>query len=166
MKTTLVGVIQIDPKKLLEDGIRRELVQQVGSALHKGLIFNSKAKVSELKAKLEALEKVMEGFRRTFEYIQDYVCINGLKMWQEELSRIINYNVEQECNAFMRQKVLDYQSLYQSKSIPIPKAMPLDLYSLNFIGRLVREITRVTDPKYVSRLSHYNIDPIGIPLII
>ena len=30
MKTTLVGIIKIDPKQLLEDGIRKELVSQVG----------------------------------------------------------------------------------------------------------------------------------------
>lgn len=46
----------------------------------------------------------MDGFRRSFEYIQDYVSIYGLKIWQEEMSRIINYNVEQECNAFLRHK--------------------------------------------------------------
>ena len=90
----------------------------------------------------------MSGFRRSFEYIQDYVNIYGLKIWQEEVgvcgvcvcvcvvcgvcgvcvcggegndsgcmilcfllssisqvSRIINYNVEQECNSFLRTKV-------------------------------------------------------------
>ena len=47
----------------------------------------------------------MDGFRRSFEYIQDYVNIYGLKIWQEEMSRIINYNVEQECNSFLRTKV-------------------------------------------------------------
>ena len=36
---------QIDPKQLLEDGIRKELVKKVATALHKGLIFNPKAKV-------------------------------------------------------------------------------------------------------------------------
>ena len=65
MKTTLVGIIkvcvvprscticagmtltssQVDPKQLLEDGIRKELVLQVAQALHTGLIFNPKAKV-------------------------------------------------------------------------------------------------------------------------
>ena len=45
MKTTLVGVIKVDPKQLLEDGIRKELVKQVAAALHYGLIFNPKAKV-------------------------------------------------------------------------------------------------------------------------
>lgn len=37
---------QVDPKQLLEDGIRKELVKRVAYALHKGLIFNLKAKVS------------------------------------------------------------------------------------------------------------------------
>ena len=57
MKTTLVGIIkvcvvprscticagmtltssQVDPKQLLEDGIRKELVLQVAQALHTGL---------------------------------------------------------------------------------------------------------------------------------
>lgn len=36
---------QVDPKQLLEDGIRKELVKRVAYALHKGLIFNPKAKV-------------------------------------------------------------------------------------------------------------------------
>ena len=34
----------MDPKQLLEDGIRKELVKRVAYALHKGLIFNPKAK--------------------------------------------------------------------------------------------------------------------------
>ena len=36
---------QVDPKQLLEDGIRKELVRRVAYALHKGLLFNPKAKV-------------------------------------------------------------------------------------------------------------------------
>ena len=47
----------------------------------------------------------MDAFKRSFEYIQDYVNIYGLKIWQEEVSRIINYNVEQECNSFLCTKV-------------------------------------------------------------
>jgi len=52
----------------------------------------------------------MDGFRRSFEYIQDYVNIYGLKIWQEEMSRIINYNVEQECNSFLRTKVVTFSA--------------------------------------------------------
>lgn len=147
MKTTLVGIVKLDPKQLLEDGIRKELVHQVALALHNGLIFNSKAKTSGLIQKLEELGNIMDGFRRSFEYIQDYLNIYGLKIWQEEVSRIISYNVEQECNSFLRHKVLDWQSVHQSRAIPIPKFPPTDTTSVNFIGRLARELLRITDPK-------------------
>uniref|UniRef100_UPI00359007A0 WASH complex subunit 5 n=1 Tax=Myxine glutinosa TaxID=7769 RepID=UPI00359007A0 len=155
MKTTLVGIIKVDPKQLLEDGIRKELVQQVSAALNSNLRFNPKAKTSELLGKLEEMAAQMDGFRRSFEYIQDYVSIYSLKIWQEEVSRIINYNVEQECNSFLRTKILDWQSIYQSSHIPIPKFPPID-ESVTFIGRLCREILRVTDPRttcYVDQLS-------------
>lgn len=142
-----MGIVQIDPKQLLEDGIRKELVNQVMKALHHGLIFNPKAKTSELVPKLVSLGTVMDGYHRSFEYIQDYVSIYGLKVWQEEVSRIISYNVEQECNAFLRQKVQDWQSVYQSQTIRIPRYPPVDQASVNFIGRLAREILRITDPK-------------------
>ncbi|CAN8006003.1 unnamed protein product, partial [Ixodes pacificus] len=147
MKKTLVGIVQVDPKQLLEDGIRKELVHQVMKALHTGLVFNPKAKTSELVPKLTALGKVMDGYYRSFEYIQDYVSIYGLKVWQEEVSRIISYNVEQECNAFLRHKVQDFQSVYQSRTIPIPRFPQLDQASVNFIGRLAREVLRITDPR-------------------
>ena len=68
--------------------------------------------------KLRGVGAQMDGFRRSFEYIQDYVNIYGLKIWQEELSRIVNYNIEQECNSFLRTKVgwlQDNTKLYSTK---------------------------------------------------
>ncbi|XP_027805781.2 WASH complex subunit 5 isoform X1 [Marmota flaviventris] len=155
MKTTLVGIIKVDPKQLLEDGIRKELVKRVAFALHRGLIFNPRAKPSELMPKLKELGATMDGFHRSFEYIQDYVNIYGLKIWQEEVSRIINYNVEQECNNFLRTKIQDWQSMYQSTHIPIPKLPPVD-ESITFIGRLCREILRITDPKMTCHIDQLN----------
>uniref|UniRef100_A0A665TFW6 WASH complex subunit 5 n=1 Tax=Echeneis naucrates TaxID=173247 RepID=A0A665TFW6_ECHNA len=155
MKTTLVGIIKVDPKQLLEDGIRKELVKRVAYALHKGLIFNPKTKSSELMPKLKDMAATMDGFYRSFEYIQDYVSIYGLKIWQEEVSRIINYNVEQECNSFLRTKIQDWQSVHQSTHIPIPKFPSVD-ESATFIGRLCREILRITDPKVTSYIDQMN----------
>ncbi|CAD7002477.1 unnamed protein product [Ceratitis capitata] len=155
MKKTLVGVIELDPKQLLEDGIRKELVRHLANALNVGLIFTTTGKTkqpptAELEAKLLALAKIMDGYKRSFEYIQDYLKIHGLKILQEELTRIINYNVEKECNAFLRNKIQDWQSRYQSQTIHIPSFTPLqgdNSKSNNFIGRLAHEILQCTDPK-------------------
>lgn len=50
---------------------------------------------SELYRRLTLVEQQMTGFRTSFEYIQDYISMYGLKIWQEEMTRIVNYNVEQ-----------------------------------------------------------------------
>lgn len=124
----------MDPKQLLEDGIRKELVRQVAGAFDRILVFNQKGRAPPtLQQLLITLAGTMSGYKRSFEYIQDYVNIYGLKIWQEEVSRIVNYNVEQECNSFLRTVILDWQSVYQSKAIPVPRFPPRDT-SVNFVG--------------------------------
>lgn len=107
----------------------------------------------ELLQRLDKLNEQIDGFRRSFEYIQDYANIYGLKIWQEEFSRIIYFHVEQESNSFLKKKIFEWESMYQSKTIPIPIYPPIvnsnqpNENSVNFIGRLAREILRLTDPK-------------------
>eukprot|EP00823_Brevimastigomonas_motovehiculus_P005461 TRINITY_DN4036_c0_g1_i1.p1 TRINITY_DN4036_c0_g1~~TRINITY_DN4036_c0_g1_i1.p1 ORF type:complete len:1167 (+),score=288.35 TRINITY_DN4036_c0_g1_i1:375-3503(+) len=158
METTLMGIIKLDPKQLLEDGIRKELVRQIARSLHEHLIFKT-GKMEEFEEKLCVLTQKLNGFRQSFEYIQDYINMYGLKIWQEEFSRIINYYVEQESNQFLKKKILDWQSDYQSDAIPIPQFAPITSsssssnsrdprsYSLNAMGRLVRELIRQTDAR-------------------
>lgn len=85
MKTTLVGVIELDPKQLLEDGIRKELVKHLSDTLHSGLMFPAKSKGIGLAATLDNLAKRIDGYRRSFEYVQDYLNIYGCKIWHEEV---------------------------------------------------------------------------------
>ena len=44
-------------------------------------------------------------------------------------------------------QVQDWESIYQSTAIPIPRFARVD-ESVNFIGRLAREVIRITDPRY------------------
>lgn len=97
MKKTLVGVIELDPKQLLEDGIRKELVKNLAESLHNGLTFNVKSKTpQELVEKLENLAKVIDGYKRSFEYVQDYLNIYSFKIWQEE----VHTNTDWSMNKF------------------------------------------------------------------
>eukprot|EP01027_Heterolobosea_sp_BB2_P007140 GEZU01010652.1.p1 GENE.GEZU01010652.1~~GEZU01010652.1.p1 ORF type:complete len:835 (-),score=235.13 GEZU01010652.1:84-2588(-) len=162
METTLMGIIQVDPKQLLEDGIRKELVRQIAFALHNILVFKT-GKITDFELRLRALSDKLQGMLRSFEYIQDYINIYGLKIWQEEFYRIINYNVEQECNSFLKKKVYDFQSAYQSEVIPIPTFPPVDQASVNFMGRLVRELLAQTSSKkaiYVAQMNAW-YEPTG-----
>ena len=97
----------------------------------------------DLLVKLSELEKVLNGLRTSFQYIQDYVNIAGLRIWQEELCRIFNFYVEQESNLYLKQKV--FQSLYQSKSITIP-LLWTDQGS-TFVGKLLTDLLNLTSYK-------------------
>jgi len=157
MSQTIVGIIKLDPRQLLEDGIRSELVRQLATACHTFLVFKT-GTLQEFETRLTELGRKLDGFRQSFEYIQDYIGIYGLKIWQEEFSRIIHYCVEQECNSFLRKKVFDHQSRFQSDAIPIPQFAPVTerpatgphgkAASVNFMGRLTRELLAQTDPKH------------------
>lgn len=150
MKATLVGIIRLDPNQLLEDGIRKELVRQIALCMNDFLVFKT-GSLEDFELRLTRLGQKLDGFKQSFEYIQDYINMYGLKIWQEEFSRIIKYNVEQECNQFLKKKVFDWQSQYQSDSIPIPRFPPVLVPnqepSVNFMGRLVRELLAQTSPR-------------------
>jgi WASH complex subunit strumpellin len=150
MESTLVGVIQVDPHRLLEDGIRKELTRQISHELHKSLKFDPKTPLSaeELDRQLEALAKQLHGIQASFEYIQDYVNVHGLRIWIEEFTRIVNFNVDMEANSFMQKKIYHWNSKYQSDSIPIPyfeRESEKETYSI--LGRLVQHILALTDPR-------------------
>jgi WASH complex subunit strumpellin len=80
MKTTLLGIIKLDPKQTLEDGIRKQLVRNISVAMHELLDFKT-GKVDEFETRLSQLGSRLDGFRQAFEYIQDYINIYGLKIW-------------------------------------------------------------------------------------
>lgn len=150
MEKTLLGVIQVDPRQILEEGLRRELVRLVASAMHNDLSFKEMSR-KEINFKMSKLAATLDGLKRSIEYLQDYIGIAGLKMYQEELSRVINYNIEQEANRYLKKKILDSTSRYQSKAIPIPRFSSNqrsdddDSGAINFMGRVMSALLFLTD---------------------
>lgn len=73
---TLMGVIEIDPKEILVDGIRKELGKTLAKMLHEGFIFSKKAgDVENLESKFQMLKEKFTGLKRSLEYIQDFLNI-------------------------------------------------------------------------------------------
>jgi hypothetical protein len=65
LETTLVGVLQVDPKKLLEEGIRKILVTKIHLSLERTLVWETKS-LAEFYQKLLMLQKILEGTLRLF----------------------------------------------------------------------------------------------------
>jgi WASH complex subunit strumpellin len=152
MEKTLLGVIRVDPRQILEEGLRRELVRQLAIAMHNNLSFRS-FNGDDVKRNLSKLAQTLDGLKKSIEYLQDYINIAGLKIYQQELSRVVNYNTEQEANRYLKKKTFDSASRFQSRAIPIPRiAMAFDKAAgvqntgaVNFMGQVMSAILYVTD---------------------
>lgn len=96
----------------------------------------------------------MGALRLSIEYIQDYVDLPGLKMWQEEIGRVISFYVERECNRFIKKKISAQNSSYQSDHIPIPVFRPSSTSMfrkdgcVNFMGRIMFVLLQLTSPTH------------------
>jgi WASH complex subunit strumpellin len=176
MEKTLLGVIRVEPRAILEEGLRRELVQQIATAMHESVIFQEISR-AVINAKMSQLASTLDGLERSIEYLQDYIGISGLKMYNEEMSRVINYNVEQEANRFLKKKIFNGHSRFQSRSIPIPRFPSIsspdptfsasfsssstssshvskklsalflkEMSSMNFMGRIMNSLLFLTHP--------------------
>jgi len=146
MQKTLLGVIQVEPRQILEEGLRRELVRLIATAMHQNLSFGNMTQ-NEIYARISSLARTLDGLKRSIEYLQDYIGIAGLQMYQQELSRVINYNTEQEANRYLKKKTFDSASQYQSKEVPIPRLICAgdETGAVNFMGQLMSAILFLTD---------------------
>lgn len=170
MEKTLLGAIRVDPRCILHDGLRKELVCQLSRALDERIRF-AKSRISEnhgsftqshlarhIHATFDKVAADVDNYRQSVEYIQDYINIAGLKMWQEELARVVCYNVEHECNRYLRRQVREIESPYQSTVVPVPRLFepaptPTAVSHdgvLTFMGRIMATLLRLSTPQRTS----------------
>lgn len=103
MKKTCIGNMEINPKQLLEEGLRKELVRQYSMALHNTLQFHypdERSKKALIKHSdsfhklVQNLSRRIEGFQRSMIWLQDFLDIDGLKIFIDETSRVVKANVQ------------------------------------------------------------------------
>ena len=159
MDTTLLGVIKVDPRQILTDGIRKHLVDQISSALYGSLAFDMRTgKGRDPKASmataLRTLTTSLASFKSAFEYVQDYIRVYGLRMWQEEFTRCIGFAAEQECNRYVKRPILPGASSFQTLASPLPlnpRPPPGDVspaFVITYMGRLAEALLALTRPTH------------------
>ena len=165
MEKTFVGLIEIDPKQLLEEGIRRELVNKISEILHAHMTFKESS-IDSFIRKLDSLADKLKKFQQAFEYIQDFIGLYGLKIWQEEMTRVVGYNTDLEASSFLP-LISSNIEVYQSANVPIPKFKSEDTSAITFAGRLLRELLKLCDIKkniYIEWM-HGWYDPSGREIV-
>jgi len=141
METYLIGVVEVDPRTILEDGIRREIIKLICKILDKTLVFKT-GKAEDFETRIMTLANSLENFKRAIEYIQDFVNIYGVKIWQEEFNRIINKYIDLEANTFLSKQMTLEELIDEEDYTPLPADS-----GENFMARLTKEILNITDAK-------------------
>ena len=148
MEKTLMGVIEVDPKIILEEGIRKELLRLLAYVYHNMINFGPDDKI-DISSKLEELINKIKSLKKSFIYIQDYININGSKMWCEEMHKLINYYVEIEANKFLKKKIKIKEEEQELQRYLLAFISPLknSPQSRTFLGRLMNYVISLTNPK-------------------
>ena len=68
---TLMGVIELDPKEILVDGIRKELGKTLAAMFHENFIFNNKnsSEAENIDYKFLIIKDKFTGLKRSIDYI-------------------------------------------------------------------------------------------------
>ena len=105
MQVIPIGGTEVNPTALLHIGLKKELVKHISVILHHTLRFQQpmrsgkkgSAIIEFKKSSADAvsmLTRRLDNIRQALEYVQDYTGLAGLVTFQEELGRIVAFNVE------------------------------------------------------------------------
>lgn len=94
--------------------------------------------------KFARLKDNFVGLKRSIEYIEDFLNVQGEKIWREELTRIIQKSVDKEAVRLVSKRIAaDIDS--NDGADYVPDFEPVDENDATFMGRLLRQITRSLD---------------------
>jgi len=148
MDKTLMGLIEVNPKDILVDGIRKETLG-LSKLLHETFIFKHPGSAEELQDKFDLLKAKFAGMKKAFEYIQDFLNIQGETIWREEISRIFKINLDRE----------KFEHSFEEQNFDIPYYEPVEGdTSPTFLGRILNQILSVTSADksfYLDNLLHF-----------
>lgn len=158
MRSTLVGVIRVDPAELLEEGLLKELDKHISKKFVEFLEPQQKKPVpasNNLLPRLQKLAESMDGYKRSLEYIQDYINIHGLRIWQKQVlaRREVAFNDPVSDNTFasaVHKFILQVSTIINesvAKEISLRKGVTLYSPSAGFMGSLARQIAQLTDAR-------------------
>jgi WASH complex subunit strumpellin len=106
--------------------------------------------------KFARLKANFVGLKRSIEYIEDFLNVQGEKIWREELTRIVEHAVEKEAMRLVNKR---FQANIDSNETDyVPDFEPVDEYNATFMGRLLRQIISSMSKGYYldSMSSWYN----------
>jgi len=162
MKETFIGDLMMDPQEILEEGLRKELISQILSAMHTHLQFSTKSTKMNAKSvestlqtfveTIHTLSRRMECFQKAIISLQDFLRMNGLEIYLQESARVIwwNTNIEmgKEASSSPLPALINASSF--NLAVPIYQRVSDHAKSSTFMGRTLNQMLKLLDPQLCS----------------
>ncbi|XP_072981768.1 uncharacterized protein [Typha angustifolia] len=136
MATNLNCLINLDTRKWLEGNVQKELSRRLESKLE-SFHLSTHAGCRELEDKLSSLSTFLHAQLQMMESFQDVLHINGIRIWEETLTDVLQRSALKEQTNFTRKK--------QESTILVAQLNDLSK-SQTFFGHLMHQMIRLTDP--------------------
>ena len=144
---------------ILEEGLRYELLMTISDHLDKNLRFVNCQSFAEAEAVLAGVGEKLDSLKCAVEYIQDLVCVYGLKIWYDEYNKLVSTYIDVEWN-YIRRKELPDEALKwafsqnqdggSTTSKIKTNKLRISENSLTFLGRVINALLIFSDPKKYS----------------
>ena len=154
MEYLYVETVKLEPQRLLEEGLRKELVRRISFAMHSILQFdinfdrNFKSHqifCDRFQKTCLKLERNLDALQRAMIWVQDFLNVNGIEMYYQELKRIICHSVNIETGVLNHRKSFEVND---TTTIPsFPKSSD-DQKAFTFMGRIINALLKLVDYKY------------------
>lgn len=175
MDRYIIGMIEVIPMKILEQGLRKELLVMLGGKLNEKLRFGTVKSYEQFETMLTDVGEEVDSLKRAVEYIQDMLNIQGLKIWYDEYNKLVTAYVDAEWE-FLREEVLPDEALKWASSENKNESeanlevdvsnLKKDEGGLTFCGRLINAVIKFCSPNnstYLPKtLSFYSADSMNV----
>lgn len=104
----VLGVIRVEPRHVLMDGLRRSLVQKIEdmfAAVDFPGMRASNVRQRDFISPLADLASASASLSRSFENVQDYVGCSAWQMWHAEHARILRFYLHMELQILVRRRM-------------------------------------------------------------
>ena len=144
---------------ILEEGLRYELLITISDQLDKSLRFSSCTSFKDVEHQLMSVGENLDSLKCSVEYIQDLVCVYGLKIWYDEYNKLVSTYIDIEWN-YIRTKelpdeALKWASSQNQDSVDFTsqiktKNLKKSENSLTFLGRVINALLIYSDGRKYS----------------
>eukprot|EP00850_Spirogloea_muscicola_P017179 SM000145S00796 [mRNA] locus=s145:94791:100178:+ [translate_table: standard] len=135
MEQRFMGVIKLDPKRLVEESLQQRMRGHAAAILQAAVATQDRLGKEALDITLRSLALKLGAMQQTFACLQDVMHVDGEGAWRKAVASCIAHATEQECKELVRHSVTRIQQAQPS----VPPA--------TFMGRLQLQLLHLCDPR-------------------